>query len=214
VETLVVVAFIAVIAGLFAVLALWAGAAPTRPTSVEGFRHGLVESSGGTNLTMRRPIKEDVDELIALAREPYSMAANRWDQKTADNHETFLRSGNFDAFASVALTVLDTSGTEPRIVGVGSLGLKPGTEEPSIGIHIAEAAAGQGIGTELMRGMITLTVNSFRGRVWVGTATDNLPMQRIMDKLGYKPLANTEPYTSPNGEEIQSYWWQVGTDLQ
>lgn len=185
-----------------------------RRTTRRGFDHSLARSSL-PELHFRKPEVRDVDQIAALAREPQTMAANRWRLEDADKHEAFLRSDRFESFALVSL-VAELATNEPgepsEIVGVGSLDLRPETTEPSIGVHIAAAHAGRGFGTELMSAMISLTQLVSPGSVWVGTAVDNDAMQQVMAKLGYEPGDGTTVFRGTDGSIVSSLWYQVGTN--
>lgn len=184
-----------------------------RRTHNVGFDHSLAHSTL-PELRFRRPEPSDVDQIVALSREPATMAANRWGSEEADKHEAFLRSDRFETFANVSLVaVLRPSGaTETgEIVGVGSLDLRPETSQPSIGVHVAAAHGERGFGTELMAAMILLTQHVSPGAVWVGTAVDNHAMQHVMGKLGYEPEDGFALFQGSDGSIVESLWYQVGT---
>lgn len=176
-------------------------------------RHGLDHSlarSSLPELSFRKPDVRDIDQIVTLAREPATMAANRWGVEDADKHEAFLRSDRFDSFALVSLVAELTSGTR-EIVGVGSLDLRVDTTDPAIGIHVAVAHAAKGFGTELMSAMISLTQRASPGSIWVGTAVDNHAMQTVMSKLGYEPAERATAFEGSDGSTVNAIWYQVGT---
>lgn len=172
-----------------------------------GIDHTLARSTLD-ELRFRKPETGDVDQIAALAREPQTMAANRWGPEDADKHEAFLRSDRFETFALVSLVATLADG---EIVGVGSLDLRPETTEPAIGIHIAAAHGERGFGTALMAAMINVTQQVSPGNVWVGTAVDNHAMQQVMAKLGHEPIDGIASYRGSDGSLVDSLWYQVGT---
>lgn len=187
----------------------WFLRANDRRTRSRGFDHALARSAL-PELRLRKPEPADVDQLVALSREPHTMAANRWGFEDAERHEDFLRSDRFDTFARVSL-VAELTANPGEIVGVGSLDLRPETTQPSIGIHVAADHGEQGFGTELMAAMINLTQQVSPGPAWVGTAVDNAAMQHIMAKLGYEPDETMVPFRGSDGSLVESLWYQVGT---
>lgn len=180
-----------------------------RRTRERGFDHALAQSALPA-LRFRKPERADVDQIVALSREPQTLAANRWGPEEAAQHENFLKSDRFDTFARVSL-VAELTANPGEIVGVGSLDLRPDTTQPSIGVHIASAQGERGFGTELMAAMITLTQHVSPGAAWVGTAVDNHAMQHVMAKLGYEPEQEVVAYRGSDGSIVQSLWYQVGT---
>ena len=55
-----------------------------RRTRIKGFDHSMARSTL-PGLHFRRPEPSDVEQIVALAREPATMAANRWGPEEADN---------------------------------------------------------------------------------------------------------------------------------
>lgn len=163
--------------------------------------------SASEQLVFRRPTHGDVETIIALNSQPSAMQANGWDAQTAEENAAFLRSEGFANFTKLALVATLTTG---EVVGIASLATHQGrTDEISIGIHINDAHSGHGFGTELMAVMIAATRSSgYAGKLWVGTATSNTGLQRIMDRLGYDAGA-PEPYVAPNGQPIDSVWYAI-----
>ena len=41
---------------------------------------------------------------------------------------------------------------------------------------------------------------------------EHVGMQRIMEQLGFEADATTRPYTAPNGESYEAYWYRCGSD--
>lgn len=161
--------------------------------------------------TFRAPEPGDIEALIALSIEPHSMEANGWTGETARSHAKFLRSRGFESFRQVAVLAETSTG---EIVGVASLAphaVEGGPHDLSIGIHVSADHQGQGIATELMAVMINaVQERRLDVQTWVGTATTNIAMQRVMKRLGFEPVPGAVPFNAPNGNSFPSIWYAVG----
>jgi len=75
----------------------------------------------------------------------------------------------------------------PGIVGVGRLNkLRGNTNEAEVAVLVADAFQSGGLGRELLRRTIDVARDEKLSRVCSEMLTDNLAMQKISKKLGFK----------------------------
>ena len=164
-------------------------------------------TDGPDGYVLRPPQSADIEQIIAISGEPRAMTAQGWDQKTLEFFAERLRSSPKRIVHNV---VVVAEAAEGDVAGCTTVSLRNESDEDfSIGLHVAEVHLGHGIGTHLMR----LTISALQQlpqNMWVGTATTNVGVQRIMERLGYSPEPGIEPYQAPSGEIFDSLWYKVG----
>ena len=160
-----------------------------------------------TRLVVRRPNRSDINAIVEIASQPSSMAANGWTDETAASYAERLRS-QFRSEAKCRLVGALASG---EVVGTELSTREAVPDALHIGMLIADAHVGKGYGTELLRAMI---IGCQDGKVtpalWVGTGVDNIGVQRVLERLGYRALPSPRPFPVPDGRVLDSYWYQVG----
>ncbi|MBD2312283.1 bifunctional acetate--CoA ligase family protein/GNAT family N-acetyltransferase [Desertifilum sp. FACHB-1129] len=75
---------------------------------------------------------------------------------------------------------------EHEILGVSRLSKLHGTNEAEFGMLISDRAQGKGIGTELLRRLLQVGKDENLEQITAEILSDNRPMQRICEKLGFK----------------------------
>ena len=162
-------------------------------------------------LDFRRPERSDLDFYLQLSTDPVAAENNGWSGREAEwVRKRFDSSSLFDQMrASEIVAVERESGTR---VGTATFTRSPlDKQSRSIGIHIHPDHRNQGYGRELMAAAIVLLQMS-PGPVHVGTRVTNIGLQRIMEQLGYEPQPVTRPYTAPDGNSYEAYWYTVGDE--
>lgn len=75
---------------------------------------------------------------------------------------------------------------EHEILGVSRLSKLHGTNEAEFGMLISDRAQGKGIGTELLRRLLQVGKDENLEQITAEILSDNRPMQRICEKLGFQ----------------------------
>lgn len=75
-----------------------------------------------------------------------------------------------------------------------------------LGWSLGPGARGRGYGTELLATLLPALHAAGVRQVRIGTAPDNVGVQKVMARLGLPALPST-PHTLPDGTEIDSLWW-------
>ena len=157
--------------------------------------------------SLRLPQVADVPAFLSIAGEPEAMKHQGWDAAMLASFGHEQRSLTLDALQKSTMVAEADSGEVAGFTWWGSRAGDP--NQISIGLHIGQIYAGQGVGTGLLRAAI-LVVQGADLEAWVRTATTNLAVQKIMERLGFSPEAGIEPHEAPNGETSDSLWYKVG----
>jgi RimJ/RimL family protein N-acetyltransferase len=89
----------------------------------------------------------------------------------------------------------------------GHLELHPDRNE--LGGTLAPDHRGQGLGAELFLAGAELAHGHVGlPTVRAGTATDNLPCRRALERAGFVPAPGPARHTLPDGREIDTVWYQ------
>lgn len=157
--------------------------------------------------TLRLPQAADLTALVAIAGEPEAMERQGWDGAMLESFTHELESLTPEQLQTRTMVAEADSGD---VAGFTSWGDRAGDpNQISIGLHVGQAYSGKGVGTALMRAAI-LVVQGAELQAWVGTATTNLAVQKVMEHLGFSPEPEIELYEAPNGESFDSLWYKVG----
>lgn len=87
--------------------------------------------------------------------------------------------------ALVAESVNPETG-EPEVLGVCRLSQLHGTDEAEFGMMVSDRVHCKGLGTELLRRLLEVAKDENLKRVTAEILSDNRPMQRVCEKLGFK----------------------------
>jgi acetyltransferase len=97
-------------------------------------------------------------------------------------HERLTRICFIDYDREMALVALH----EGNIIGVTRIRRVHGSKDAEFAIIISDEYQGKGIGTELVRRILDVAREEGFGRVVADILPDNLVMQRICEKLGFR----------------------------
>lgn len=108
------------------------------------------------------------------------------DQRTA--HERLVRVCFNDYDREMALVVErpGAPGQPPQIVGVGRLSKLPGTNEAEFAVLVSDEHQNKGLGTELLGDLVKIARDEKLSRVTANIMAENLEMQRVAEKIGFK----------------------------
>jgi RimJ/RimL family protein N-acetyltransferase len=197
---LVLVGILAVSTFVVGYLIWSSGGLVTQPEQVE-----IVHVIPG--FTLRLPQLADVSAFLSIAGEPEAMKHLGWDAAMLASFGHEQRSLTLDALQTSTMVAEADSGEVAGFTAWGSQAGDP--TQITIGLNVGHAYTGQGVGTGLMRAAI-LVVQGAERQAWVHTATTNLGMQKIMERLGFSPPPDVAEYVAPNGESFDSLWYKVG----
>jgi RimJ/RimL family protein N-acetyltransferase len=181
-----------------------------RRTIERGFR--LVSAQASRRLQFRQPKRADRSFFIEMASDPIAAEANGWRGDEVDAvRERFSNRRLFAKYRGAEMVAFERSTSTS--VGTATFATSPLDHENarSIGIHVHPDHRRKGYGREIMAAAITL-LQYEPGPVHVGTRVDNSGMQQIMAQLGYEPDLSIRPYTAPDGQSYDGYWYHCGAD--
>ena len=103
-------------------------------------------------------------------------------------HDRLVRICQVDRDREFALVVdyEDRATGQHEILGVGRLVIQSLKDEAEVAIVVSDRYQKQGLGTELLRRMIQIARARKVRRVWGELLRDNLAMQVIVQKLGFR----------------------------
>lgn len=165
-------------------------------------------------LYFRRMTESDLDFATEASLDPITMLANGSEALDAPQLHDVYRQLISDYWW---LMLVGAERSTDQAVGWTTLQDSPvGPEDAiSIGLTLHPDFRGKGYGRQLLGAAIASQRGPFQRRpssreVFVGTAVDNKPMQRIMTQLGYEAEPTTSDYNAPNGEVFASLWYRCG----
>ena len=104
--------------------------------------------------------------------------------------QMLARFTQIDYDRELALVALDQAAGRECIVGVARYAANPDLESAEFAITIGDAWQGRGLGTALMRLLITSAVKGGFARLIGIVLRINAPMLRLANSLGFRELAN------------------------
>ena len=173
--------------------------------------YAKLSSRVSERLDFRQPERADRSFYLQLAADPTAAENNGWSGREAEwVRKRFDSQMLFDQMRASEIVAVER--TSRGQVGTATFTRSPlDKQSRSIGIHIHPDHRNQGYGRELMAAAIVLLQMS-EGPVHVGTRVTNVGLQRIMEQLGYEPQPITRPYTAPDGNSYEAYWYAVGVE--
>jgi acetyltransferase len=147
----------------------------------------------GTEVSLR-PIRPDDEPLMAQfhqtlsGRSVYMRYFYSLSLKSRVAHERLVRICHVDDEREVALVVDYTNKRtgQQQILGVGRLIRLDAQDEAEVAILVSDRYQKQGLGTELLRRLIQIARDQKLHRVFGELLRDNLAMQVIVRKLGFR----------------------------
>jgi acetyltransferase len=147
----------------------------------------------GTTIAIR-PIRPEDEPLLVEFHQALSertvylryFQALRLDRRVA--HERLMRICFVDYDREMALVAerADPATGGRRILGVGRLSKEPGRPEAEYALLLRDDAQGRGLGTELLRRLVRIGRDEGLRRITARILPDNIAMQRISEKLGFR----------------------------
>ena len=175
-----------------------------------GFR--LISQQASRRLQFRPPKRSDRDFYIEMASDPVAAEANGWtgDEVTAVK-KRFADRKLLALYRDAELVAFERSTS--TAIGTATFSASPLDPEHarSIGVHVHTDHRRKGYGREIMAAAIVL-LQYEATPIHVGTRVTNVGMQRVMSKLGYEPLPETQPFLASNGETYEGYWYDCSAD--
>jgi acetyltransferase len=103
-------------------------------------------------------------------------------------HERLIRICFIDYSREMALVVehRDSASGEPEILAVGRLIKIHGTDCAEFAVLVTDKAQGKGLGSELLRRLLQIGRDEGICRIRAEILPENLPMQRVSEKLGFR----------------------------
>jgi acetyltransferase len=158
-----------------------------------------------------RPIRPEDEPLIVKFHETLSERSvymryfhpMKLGQRIA--HERLTRICFIDYDREMALVVehKDPQTGEPEILGVGRLSKVHGTNDAEFAILISDQAQGQGLGSELLRRLVQIGRDEKLSRITADIIPENIEMQRVAQKIGFRLHRTIEDPTVQAVIELQ-----------
>jgi len=149
----------------------------------------------GTDVTIRPIRPEDEPKLVDFheqlsERSVYLRYASLMKLEQRVAHERLSRICFIDYDREMAL-VAETE--EGDIVGVGRLTKQPGRNEAEFAMLVIDDYQGEGVGTELLRRLVTVGENEGLDRITADILRQNRAMQRVCEKLDFQIVHSDDP---------------------
>jgi acetyltransferase len=109
-------------------------------------------------------------------------------------HERLIRVcfSDYDREMPLVVERRDPKTGEPEILGVGRLSKIPGQDEAEFAILINDEHQNRGLGTKLLSTLVQIARDEKLTRVSADILPDNLEMQRVCEKIGFKLVRDTQ----------------------
>jgi RimJ/RimL family protein N-acetyltransferase len=154
-------------------------------------------------LVLRRPTRGDAAAFGATV-DATSIAANGWTRKQARQATGLMRLGIGDTNGAALLVTDRSTGT---VLGRVTIRVPHGDlDHWELGWSMGPTFRGRGYGTEAVGATFAALHALGVPRIVVGTATDNVGVHRVLDKLGAHHLG-TGPHQLPDGTTIVTDWF-------
>jgi len=132
---------------------------------------------------------ESLSERSVYLRYFCSMSLN-----TRVAHERLVRIcfADYDREIPLVVDYTDETGTH-EILGVGRLSKLPENQEAEVAVIVSDECQAQGLGTELLRRLIQIAKAEGLKRLRGEVLRDNITMQTVMKKLGFRLRMMEDP---------------------
>jgi acetyltransferase len=152
---------------------------------------GSYQLRDGTSATIR-PIRPEDEPLIVAFHGKLSERSVRsryfqsmqLDQRTT--HERLIRVCFNDYDRELALIVERDGAAGPEALAVGRLSRTPGQTDAEFAILVSDAWQHRGLGTELLRRLVSIGRREGVATITASILQDNLDMQRVCSKVGFE----------------------------
>jgi acetyltransferase len=168
-----------------------------RPYPVQYVSH--CKTKDGMEVTFR-PIRPEDEPLMIKFHQTLSERSVRLryfqplklSQRVA--HERLIRVcfSDYDREMPLVVERRDPKTGEPEILGVGRLSKIPGQDEAEFAILINDEHQNRGLGTKLLSTLVQIARDEKLTRVSADILPDNLEMQRVCEKIGFKLVRDTQ----------------------
>jgi len=103
-------------------------------------------------------------------------------------HERLTRICYVDYDREIALVAdyKNPASGEHELLGVGRLTKQPGTEEAQFAILVSDPVQSRGLGSELLKRLVEIGRKENVRRITAEILTDNYPMQKVCERLGFR----------------------------
>jgi acetyltransferase len=109
-------------------------------------------------------------------------------------HERLIRVcfSDYDREMPLVVERRDPKTGEAEILGVGRLSKIPGQDEAEFAILVSDEYQNKGLGTKLLSTLVQIARDEKLSRVSADILPDNLEMQRVCEKIGFKLVRDTQ----------------------
>ncbi len=156
------------------------------------------KSKDGTEVTIR-PIRPEDEPLLVKFHQTLSersvrlryFAPLKLGQRVA--HERMIRVcfSDYDRELPLVVEHKDPKTGQAEILGVGRLSKIPGQNEAEFAVLISDMWQNKGLGTKLLSMIVQVARDEKIARVSADILPDNVEMQRVCEKLGFKLIRDT-----------------------
>lgn len=142
---------------------------------------------------MIRPIRPEDEPLLVKFHEGLSersvsfryFHAMKLSARVSHERLTRICFPDYDREIPLVAESLDARGGGREVLGVGRLGKIHGTKDAEFALLIADRVQGKGLGTELLRRLISIGRDESMSRIVADVLPENVEMQRVCEKLGF-----------------------------
>jgi RimJ/RimL family protein N-acetyltransferase len=160
-------------------------------------------------LVLRPPCTRD-SRAYAASLDGAMMAANGWPESMRRWSITIMR--HADRVPLRNMTVIADRVTDELVGWISLSNVDRAGGSCELGWTMAPHARGKGYGTEAIRAALDSIHRHVVRRVVIGTKEDNLPVRRVMERIGAQQI-RTGLHTLPNGQTVPTVWYVCDAPL-
>jgi len=162
------------------------------------------------DLVFRAPTIEDRPVLHEIMNDPDVVAANEITAEGQQRWKLVIDDPEISAWRRAEWLVGVTRETG-EIVGLATVGPVPaGHTGISIGLTMREGYRKAGYGTQLAAAMLTVLHETFLFDIWAFTTPTSTAVQRILQRLGYSPEAESLHFNTADDQEREWIAYRCG----
>jgi acetyltransferase len=147
----------------------------------------------GTAVTLR-PIRPEDEPLLVKFHHQLSERSVRLryfsplklDQRTTHERLTRVAFNDYDREMAIVVEYVDPKTSDREIVGVARLSKVPGRAEAEFAVLVLDEWQNRGLGSQLLGLLLQIARDEKLARVTADILAENLEMQRVCQKLGFK----------------------------
>ncbi|HEY9646226.1 MAG TPA: bifunctional acetate--CoA ligase family protein/GNAT family N-acetyltransferase [Chroococcidiopsis sp.] len=154
----------------------------------------------GTPVTIR-PVRPEDEPLLATFHQTLSEESVylryfhliKLSQRVAHERLTRLCFIDYDREMALVVEHTDPATGQSELLAIGRLSKQHGSRDAEFSMLVSDRHQTCGLGTELLRRLLQIGRDEQCDRIYAEILSDNRPMQRVCEKLGFRILPSSDP---------------------